>query len=89
MSSDGRTVNDVMSFVKTCQGADSQRRMKFYDGWAETYEQDHSILNYRAPDHAVDFLMENFSGPPEEVQVLDVACGSGLVAKLVSPIGEK
>ncbi|XP_056295807.1 methyltransferase-like protein 27 [Pseudoliparis swirei] len=89
MSADGRTVNDVISFLKTCQGAESQQWMKFYDGWAETYEQDISILNYRAPNQAVDFLMENFSGRPEEVQVLDVACGSGLVAKLMIELGFK
>ena len=43
------------------------------------------MLNYRAPSLAVDFLDANFPGAREEVQVLDVACGSGLVAKLVSP----
>lgn len=40
-------------------------------------------MNYRAPHLAVNFLSENFSGTPEEAVVLDVACGSGWVAKLV------
>ncbi|TNN34074.1 Williams-Beuren syndrome chromosomal region 27 protein [Liparis tanakae] len=47
------------------------------------------MLNYRAPHQAVHFLSENFSRRPEEVQVLDVACGSGLVARLMAELGFK
>lgn len=48
------------------------------------HQQDTKMINYRAPHLGVDFLNANFSGNHEDVQVLDVACGSGLVAKLVS-----
>ncbi|KAK5879467.1 hypothetical protein CesoFtcFv8_022580 [Champsocephalus esox] len=54
---------------------------------AETYDQDLDMLNYRAPQLAVDFLDANFPGAREEVQVLDVACGSGLVGKLMAELG--
>ncbi|KAJ4928651.1 hypothetical protein JOQ06_004278 [Pogonophryne albipinna] len=50
-------------------------------------DTDLDLLNYRAPHLAVDFLDANFPGAREEVQVLDVACGSGLVAKLMAELG--
>uniref|UniRef100_A0A8D3BNQ4 Methyltransferase domain-containing protein n=1 Tax=Scophthalmus maximus TaxID=52904 RepID=A0A8D3BNQ4_SCOMX len=44
-------------------------------------------IDYRAPHLAVNFLSENFTGTPEESLVLDVACGTGLVAKLMVELG--
>ncbi|XP_049902150.1 methyltransferase-like protein 27 isoform X2 [Epinephelus moara] len=83
MSDCSRTVDDVRTFLQSSKGFDPQQMMRFYDSWAETYEQDHNLMSYRAPHLAVDFLSKNFSGSPEEAQVLDVTCGSGLVAKLM------
>ncbi len=40
-------------------------------------------MSYRAPALAVNFLSENFCGSPEDALVLDVACGTGWVAKQV------
>ncbi|XP_047455065.1 methyltransferase-like protein 27 [Mugil cephalus] len=79
----------MKTILQTCRGFDIQAWMNFYDSWAETYEQDVEVLSYRAPQLAVDFLDANFCGIREEVQVLDVACGSGLVAKLMSELGFK
>ncbi|XP_061574577.1 methyltransferase-like protein 27 [Cololabis saira] len=45
------------------------------------------VLKYRAPQMTINFLKSNFSGVPEQVQVLDVACGSGLVAKGMFELG--
>ncbi|XP_068425390.1 methyltransferase-like protein 27 [Clinocottus analis] len=87
--SDGRTLDDVRIFLKSCEGADSQQRMKFYNSWAETYEQDTRMIKYRAAHLGVDLLNANFSVNPEEVRVLDVACGSGLVAKQMVELGFK
>ncbi|XP_028437474.1 methyltransferase-like protein 27 [Perca flavescens] len=84
MSDGSRTVNDVKTFLKSYRDVE---RMKFYDQWAETYDQDCNLMGYRAPHQTVDFLNANFSGSPEEVLVLDVACGSGLVAKLMAELG--
>ncbi|KAM7421743.1 hypothetical protein PAMA_015740 [Pampus argenteus] len=44
-------------------------------------------MKYRAPNGALDFLNTNFSGSREDAQVLDVACGSGLLAKLMVALG--
>ncbi|XP_034409975.1 methyltransferase-like protein 27 [Cyclopterus lumpus] len=89
MSDSSRNLDDLSSFLKSCEGADSKQRIKFYNSWAETYEQDHIAMGYRVPHQAVAFLLENFSGRPEEVQVLDVACGTGLVANLMVELGFK
>uniref|UniRef100_A0A8C6U359 Methyltransferase like 27 n=1 Tax=Neogobius melanostomus TaxID=47308 RepID=A0A8C6U359_9GOBI len=45
------------------------------------------LMEYSAPRHAADVLMKHFSGCPAEGSVLDVACGSGLVAQLLSSLG--
>ncbi|KAM9353162.1 methyltransferase-like protein 27 [Symphorus nematophorus] len=87
MSDSSKTVDDVKTLFQSCKGFDSQQTMKFYDSWAQTYEQDIKVIDYRAPRLVVDFLHANFSGSREEVQVLDVACGSGLVAKLMVEVG--
>ncbi|XP_054476921.1 methyltransferase-like protein 27 [Anoplopoma fimbria] len=84
-----RTVDDLRTLLKSSDGFNSQQRMKFYDSWAETYEQDLQMVNFRAPNLGVDLLNANFSGNREEVQVLDVACGSGLVTKLMVELGFK
>nr|XP_033495688.1 methyltransferase-like protein 27 [Epinephelus lanceolatus]XP_033495689.1 methyltransferase-like protein 27 [Epinephelus lanceolatus]XP_033495690.1 methyltransferase-like protein 27 [Epinephelus lanceolatus]XP_033495691.1 methyltransferase-like protein 27 [Epinephelus lanceolatus] len=89
MSDSSRTVEDVRSLIQSRKGFNPQQMMKFFDNWAETYEQDVKILNYREPNLAVDFLNANFPGSHEEAQVLDVACGSGLVAKLMAELGFK
>ncbi|XP_039662973.1 methyltransferase-like protein 27 isoform X2 [Perca fluviatilis] len=44
-------------------------------------------MGYRAPHQTVDFLNANISGSREQVLVLDVACGSGWVAKLMAELG--
>uniref|UniRef100_A0A673AIZ1 Methyltransferase-like protein 27 n=1 Tax=Sphaeramia orbicularis TaxID=375764 RepID=A0A673AIZ1_9TELE len=59
----------------------------YYDIWADTYEEDHNLMSFKAPHLAVDFLTQHFCGRPEETQVLDVACGTGWVAKLMTELG--
>lgn len=49
------------------------------------YSQDVATLQYRAPRLAVDCLTQALSGPPHTMLILDVACGTGLVAAEVRP----
>lgn len=42
--------------------------------------QDVAALKYRAPHLAVDCLSRALRGTPHDALVLDVACGTGLVA---------
>ncbi|XP_022076062.2 methyltransferase-like protein 27 [Acanthochromis polyacanthus] len=82
-----RTEGDARVNFQTCKSSDPKDRVQFYDTWAETYEEDHNLMDYQAPELAVSFLAENFCGNPEQARVLDVACGSGLVAKLMHEKG--
>lgn len=46
-------------------------------------EKDVAVLDYRAPSLAANCISSHFSSNREAAVVLDVACGTGLVAKLV------
>lgn len=61
-------------------GAELSELLRLYDGWAGRYEQDVAALEYRAPYLAAASLAFAFPSPPAEARVLDVACGTGLVA---------
>ncbi|XP_049902141.1 methyltransferase-like protein 27 isoform X2 [Epinephelus moara] len=87
MSVPCRTQTDARAAFQSCKSSDPKDRVEFYDNWVENYEKDATLLSYRAPQLAVDFLSENFSGSPEEARVLDVACGSGWVAKQMVKLG--
>ncbi|XP_031713199.1 methyltransferase-like protein 27 [Anarrhichthys ocellatus] len=63
------------------EGTTSGVKVNFYNSWAETYDQDLALLDYRAPSLAVNSISSHFSGDREAAVVLDVACGTGLVAK--------
>lgn len=41
------------------------------------------MLNYMVPKTVATLLSEKISGKPDEVLVLDVACGTGKIAKQV------
>ncbi|XP_074701464.1 methyltransferase-like protein 27 isoform X2 [Strix aluco] len=62
-------------------GATLPERLRLYDGWAAGYEQDVAALEYRAPHLAAASLAFAFPAPPAEARLLDVACGTGLVAR--------
>lgn len=64
-------------------GAELPELLRLYDGWAGRYEQDVAALEYRAPYLAAASLAFAFPSPPAEARVLDVACGTGLVAREV------
>ncbi|KAM7374434.1 hypothetical protein PAMP_007091 [Pampus punctatissimus] len=59
----------------------SKDKIDFYNTWAENYDQDVAVLDYRAPSLAANSISSHFSGDREAAVVLDVACGTGLVAK--------
>ncbi|XP_020515305.2 methyltransferase-like protein 27 [Labrus bergylta] len=86
MSDCRKTADQVRALLQSCKGNGPQQTRTFYDSWS-TYEQDFAMLNYRAPNFGVDFLDATFCGTRADVQVLDVACGSGLVTKLMSELG--
>ncbi|XP_063198272.1 methyltransferase-like protein 27 isoform X2 [Chroicocephalus ridibundus] len=62
-------------------GAALPERLRLYDGWADRYEEDVAALEYRAPHLAAASLAFAFPAPPAGARLLDVACGTGLVAR--------
>ncbi|XP_069730103.1 methyltransferase-like protein 27 isoform X3 [Phaenicophaeus curvirostris] len=55
--------------------------LRLYDEWAARYEEDVAALQYRAPALAASALAAAVRGPPGAARVLDVGCGTGLVAR--------
>uniref|UniRef100_A0A2K5PEM7 Methyltransferase like 27 n=1 Tax=Cebus imitator TaxID=2715852 RepID=A0A2K5PEM7_CEBIM len=72
---------EVLARVGAAHGIpDLAQKLRFYDRWAPDYDQDVATLQYRAPRLAVDCLTQAFPGLPHSALILDVACGTGLVA---------
>ncbi|NWT03065.1 MET27 protein, partial [Mionectes macconnelli] len=63
------------------RGSALPERLRLYDGWATDYDQDVAVLEYRAPHLAAASLAFAFPAAPAEARLLDVACGTGLVAR--------
>lgn len=65
----------------------AEAKISFYDSWAENYDQDVSVLEYHAPAFAAKILSPYFTGDRQTAVVLDIACGTGLVAKQLKSLG--
>ncbi|XP_056252921.1 methyltransferase-like protein 27 [Seriola aureovittata] len=77
-----RTFETVKGVVASVRGtATVGEKMAFYDTWAGNYDQDVAVLDYHAASQAASVISSYFSGDREAAVVLDVACGTGLVAK--------
>ncbi|KAM7228397.1 LOW QUALITY PROTEIN: hypothetical protein CapIbe_020851 [Capra ibex] len=78
---EGRSLPEVRALVGASHGiTDLAHKLHFYDQWAPNYDQDVAALQYRAPRLAVDCLTQALPGPHHAALILDVACGTGLVA---------
>uniref|UniRef100_A0A8C7AEC8 Methyltransferase like 27 n=1 Tax=Neovison vison TaxID=452646 RepID=A0A8C7AEC8_NEOVI len=77
----GGSLSEARARVGALHGiTDLGRKLHFYGRWAADYDQDVAALRYRAPRLAVDCLTQALPGPPHAARILDVACGTGLVA---------
>ncbi|XP_054610451.1 methyltransferase-like protein 27 [Dunckerocampus dactyliophorus] len=74
----------VLSAHRSCTTAE---KIDFYNIWASTFEQDARVLDYRGPSLAASAVSAHFSGKCQAAVVLDVACGTGMVAKLMKKNG--
>uniref|UniRef100_A0A8C6U7Y0 Methyltransferase domain-containing protein n=1 Tax=Neogobius melanostomus TaxID=47308 RepID=A0A8C6U7Y0_9GOBI len=79
MSDIQRTLQAAQAALKSCQFPQS------YDQWADNYNTDCCNLGYKGPVCTAEVLMKHFTLSPDQVRVLDLACGTGLVAKEVRP----
>uniref|UniRef100_UPI003AAEC440 methyltransferase-like protein 27 isoform X1 n=1 Tax=Centroberyx gerrardi TaxID=166262 RepID=UPI003AAEC440 len=88
MSAVTKTFEDVKNVILSAhKNSTAGDKTGFYNTWAENYDQDVAILDYRAPSLAANSLSSHFSGEREAAVVLDVACGTGLVAKQMKTHG--
>uniref|UniRef100_A0A8C5LVK1 Methyltransferase like 27 n=1 Tax=Leptobrachium leishanense TaxID=445787 RepID=A0A8C5LVK1_9ANUR len=82
MASSRRNLQQVREVIssahKDCEPA---QKLQFYDQWAQEYEEDVSVLEYNAPRLAASALASMYISDQESKLVLDVACGTGLVAQ--------
>ncbi|OWF52505.1 Williams-Beuren syndrome chromosomal region 27 protein-like isoform X1 [Mizuhopecten yessoensis] len=56
-----------------------EEKTQFYDSWSKQYEEDMHTVEYRGPAIVADVLAELYPGTRENVCILDVAAGTGLV----------
>uniref|UniRef100_A0A7N5P3Q2 Methyltransferase like 27 n=2 Tax=Ailuropoda melanoleuca TaxID=9646 RepID=A0A7N5P3Q2_AILME len=78
---EGGSLSEARARVGALHGiTDLGHKLHFYKRWAPDYDQDVAALQYRAPRLAVDCLTQALPGPPHAALILDVACGTGLVA---------
>ncbi|XP_061689188.1 methyltransferase-like protein 27 [Syngnathoides biaculeatus] len=61
--------------------------MQYYNQWAQNYEQDMELIGFRAPIMAAEHVSAHFTGERQTAVVLDVACGTGWVAKMMKREG--
>lgn len=88
MSSVTNTFENVKAVILSAHKNSTARdKLSFYNTWAKNYEQDLVVLDYRAPNVATSRISSHFSGAPEAAVVLDVACGTGLMAKQMKKNG--
>ncbi|XP_075052722.1 methyltransferase-like protein 27 isoform X2 [Mixophyes fleayi] len=78
-------VRDIIASAhKDCSPSE---KLQFYDEWANQYEEDVSTLEYKAPRLAAASLASVCTLNRESKLVLDVACGTGLVAEELQRCG--
>ncbi|XP_038563949.1 methyltransferase-like protein 27 isoform X1 [Micropterus salmoides] len=82
MSAVTNTFENVKAVILSAhKSTTSAEKVNFYNSWAKNYDQDVAVLDYRAPSLAANSISSHFSGDRDAAVVLDVACGTGLVAK--------
>ncbi|XP_078404640.1 methyltransferase-like protein 27 isoform X2 [Cetorhinus maximus] len=88
MAGNPRTFADVQRTVLSChKESTAEDKMSFYDSWSELYEQDVMFLDYRAPLLVAESLAAVLHEDRDKALVLDVACGTGLVAVQLQRLG--
>ncbi|XP_061902676.1 methyltransferase-like protein 27 [Entelurus aequoreus] len=87
-AAESRTFDVVKEVILSVhKGSTTAEKMDFYNSWASHYEQDCAVLDFRAPIIAARTAAAHFRGDRQAAVVLDVACGTGMVAKMMKKDG--
>ncbi|XP_051890867.1 methyltransferase-like protein 27 isoform X2 [Pristis pectinata] len=82
MTESGECVDSSLERVRILRSISStEQKLNYYDTMATTYEKDISLVDYKAPNMAAKTLDTVFPKDRQNVLVLDVACGTGLVVE--------
>ncbi|KAG7516574.1 methyltransferase 27 isoform X1 [Solea senegalensis] len=88
MSADTVTFDSVKAVILSAhEETTTEEKVNFYNSWAHSYEQDVAVLDYLAPGLAANMISTHVTGDRGAMSVLDVACGTGLAAKLMKNDG--
>ncbi|XP_067863889.1 methyltransferase-like protein 27 [Heptranchias perlo] len=71
------------------QTSPPEQQVQFYNIWAEKYEKEIATVKYRAPRFAAEALALVYPKERDNALVLDVACGTGMVAEQLQILGFK
>ncbi|KAM4702222.1 methyltransferase-like protein 27 [Discoglossus pictus] len=82
MAAPGKSLQQVREVIISAhKDCNPNQKLQFYDRWAVEYEEDVTVLQYNAPRLAAGALASVFVIDRGSQLVLDVACGTGLVAQ--------
>lgn len=82
------TFDHVKAMILSAHSSSTtSEKVNFYNSWAENYDQDVAVLEYRAPTLAANCIASHFISGRDKAVVLDLACGTGLVAKQLKTHG--
>ncbi|KAG8590097.1 hypothetical protein GDO81_006634 [Engystomops pustulosus] len=88
MADCGRGLQQVRDIIAAAhKDCSVLEKLQFYDQWATQYEEDVSILDYKAPHLAALALASVCPLNRESKLVLDVACGTGRAAEELQRCG--
>lgn len=85
--------NPVVNFMlAACLGDESISRTpdevvrRLFDGFATSFDQNLSSIDYRVPELVNDRLRKRYPNPKAKLAVLDAGCGTGLCGPLLRPL---
>ena len=84
MAQDGKSQSGGFASLKA-GSTDSDAIADYYDDWAKTYDETLVTWDYQAPRDAAALLAPHLS---PNAHILDVGCGTGLVADALSQFGD-
>ncbi|KAM9320287.1 methyltransferase-like protein 27 [Gastrophryne carolinensis] len=88
MAAGGKSLQQVRDMVASAHKDSSKsEKLQFYNHWASQYEEDVCVLDYKAPRLAAAALASVCTVNRDSKLVLDVACGTGLVAEELQHFG--